>query len=189
MGKKQKQTVYAFIDASNIWNAQKAKGKFLDFEKLKIFIEQKYSTKSVEVYYYAAYPAEGTRSYSIASKHKFFVYLKRGLGFVVRKKPLKRIKITSEIGEGIEEKGDMDVELTIDAVNQVSRYDIALLFTGDSDYMALVRYIRSRNKKVFIYSSKNNISRELRTGADGYIDLLKMNDDIWRSEVKRRVQK
>jgi uncharacterized LabA/DUF88 family protein len=189
MGEKRKQTVYAFIDASNIWDAQKAKGKFLDFEKLKKYIEEKYSTKSVRVYYYAAYPAEGTRSYSIDSKHKFFVYLKRGLGFIVRKKPLKRIKISSEIGEGVEEKGDMDVELTIDAVNQVSRYDTALLFTGDSDYMALVRFIRSRDKKVFVYSSKNNISRELRTGADGYTDLLRMDHDIWRSEVKRRVQR
>lgn len=186
---KKKPTVYIFIDASNIWDAQKAKGKFLDLKKLQEFIKHKYSSDSVRTYYYAAYPAEGTREYSIAGKHKFFVYLKKGLGFVVRKKPLKRIKITTELGEAYEEKGDMDVELTIDAVNQVNKYDIAVFFTGDSDYMALVRYIRSRNKKVFVYSSKNNISHELRTGADGYTDILKMDDDIWRSEVKHRGQK
>ena len=32
------KTVYAFIDASNLWEAQKAKGKLFDFEKLKRFL-------------------------------------------------------------------------------------------------------------------------------------------------------
>ena len=26
-------TIYVFIDASNLWQAQKAKGKFLDYER------------------------------------------------------------------------------------------------------------------------------------------------------------
>lgn len=29
-------TVYVFIDASNLWEALKAKGRFLDFERLGI---------------------------------------------------------------------------------------------------------------------------------------------------------
>jgi len=45
---------------------------------------------STQVFYYTAYPAEGTRSYSLDGKHKFFTFLKKGLGFVVRKKELKR---------------------------------------------------------------------------------------------------
>ena len=49
-----------------------------------------------------------------------------------------------------------------------------------------MHFVRNKGKKVYIYSSRNNISSELRTGADGYKDILTIHDDIWRSEVKRR---
>jgi len=58
----QGKTVYVFIDASNLWAAQKARGKFLDYEKLVNYIKNKFNTKSVQVFYYTAYPADGTRS-------------------------------------------------------------------------------------------------------------------------------
>lgn len=185
----QSRIAYAFIDASNLWQAQKVKGRFFDLAKLKIYLENHHQASAIKVYYYTAYPKEGTRDYSMAGKHKFFTYLKKGLKFVVRKKELKQIKITTEFGVSIEEKGNMDVEMTIDAVSSVDKYDIALLFTGDSDFLALVSYIRNRGKKVYIYSSHNNISSELRTGGDGYTDVLRIEEDIWRNEVQHRGQK
>jgi len=178
--------VYVFIDASNLWEAQKVKGRFIDFEILKAFLKQRYSAKTLQVFYYTAYPKEGTREYNTDNKHKFYTYLKKGLNFMVRKKPLKQIRVITEEGEGIEEKGNMDVELTIDAVNFIQKYDIAVLFTGDSDFLALINYIRSRGKKAYIYSSKNNISTELRTGGDGYIDILSIKSGIWRGSIQHR---
>jgi uncharacterized LabA/DUF88 family protein len=86
----------------------------------------------------------------------------------------------------IEEKGNMDVEMAIDVVNQVNRYDEAILFSGDSDFLSLVRFARNKGKKVYIYSSRNNVSSELRTGADGYTDVLNIQEDIWRNPVRRR---
>jgi hypothetical protein len=37
-----------------------------------------------------------------------------------------------------------------------------------------------------IYSSKNNISTELRTGADGYVDVLELEADIWGRDLKHK---
>ncbi len=184
-----RRAVYVFIDASNLWAAQKVKGKFFDLEKLKKYLHHQYAASEVKIYYYDAYPADGTRDYSSDNKHRFYTYLKKALNFTVRKKPLKQIKVNTDHGVVVEEKGNMDVEMTIDAVNLVSQYDIAVLFSGDSDFLALVRYIRNKGKKVYIYSSKNNVSSELRTGADGYIDVLIIQNDIWRSEVRHRDQK
>ncbi len=183
---KQTNTAYVFIDASNIWQAQKAKGMTFDYEKLKSYLRDEHKTKHLEVFYYTAYPAKGTRDYSLDGKHKFYTYLKKGLNFNVRKKQLKRINISTEEGGVIQEKGDMDVEITIDAIHNKNNYDIAIFFTGDSDFLGLIRYIRNAGKKVFIYSSRNNISQELRTGADGYTDVLKVNADIWGRELKHR---
>ncbi len=180
--------VYVFIDASNLWQAQKAKGKFLDFAKLTKYLKNRYNATEIKVFYYTAYPAEGTRDYSLDGKHKFYTYLKKGLGFEVRKKELKQIKVDTDDGLAMEEKGNMDVEMTIDAVHLVNKYACAILFTGDSDFLGLVKYIRARHKKVHIFSSRNNVSSELRTGADGYTDILMVEDDIWGNELKYRSQ-
>lgn len=182
----EKQTVYVFIDASNLWQAQKAKGKMFDYEKLKIFLSMRFAAKDLRVFFYSAYPAEGTRGYSTAGKHNFFTYLKRGLGFIVRKKELKRIVIHDECGDSVQEKGNMDVEMTIDAIHHADKYDTAVFFTGDSDFLALVTYIRNKGKKVYIFSSKNNVSQELRTGGDGYFDVLTLEDDIWGRDLQKR---
>jgi uncharacterized LabA/DUF88 family protein len=186
--KKIKNVVYIFIDASNLWQAQKAKGKMFDYQKLKVFLEKKFTASKIEFFYYTAYPAKGTRDYDLDGKHKFFTYLKKGLGFTVRKKELKRIVSHSdEFGDSIQEKGNMDVEMTIDIIHHIKKYNIAVLFSGDSDFLALVTYIKNGGKKVYIFSSKNNISEELRTGGDGYLDVLKLEDDIWGRELKYRI--
>jgi uncharacterized LabA/DUF88 family protein len=106
---------------------------------------------------------------------------------VVRKKELKRINVLTTAGESIEEKGNMDVEMTIDSIHHLLKYDLAVFFTGDSDFLALVNYLRNHGKQVFIYSSKNNISQELRTGADGYTDILNV-EEIWGRELKHRAE-
>lgn len=178
--------VHVFVDASNLWATQKAKGQFFDLAKLKAYLKAKHSADQIKVYYYDAYPEQGTREYSIEGKFRFYVYLEKALGFVVRKKPLKQIKVVTEAGVAIEEKGNMDVEMAIDVVNQINNYDDAILFSGDSDFLALIRFARNKGKKIYVYSSRNNVSRELRTGADGYTDVLTIADDIWRSEVKHR---
>lgn len=185
---KSDNVVYVFIDASNIWQAQKVKGKIFDYEKLKNFLKQKFNASSVEIFYYTAYPALGTRKYNLDGKHKFFTFLKKGLGFFVRKKELKRIKSFDEFGESIQEKGNMDVEITIDAIHHKEKYKTAVFFTGDSDFLALISYLRRGTKKVYIFSSKNNISQELRTGANSYIDILEINEDVWGRDLKRRLE-
>jgi len=188
-GKDAPNTIYVFIDASNLWEVQKAKGKFFNYKKLLQFLKTEFGASKVKVFYYTAYPADGTRSYSLDGKHKFFVYLKKGLGFAVIKKELKRIRAVSDDGEAVIEKGNMDVEITVDALHHIGKYDAAILFSGDADFLALVSYLRSHSKKVFIFSSKNNISQELRTGGNGYFDVLDIQEDIWGKELKHRTEK
>ncbi len=183
---KNKGATYVFIDASNLWQAQKVMGRMLDYDKLKNYLKEKYGVNNIQVFYYTAYPANGTRDFSLNARHNFFTYLKKGLSFIVRKKPLKRIVVRSDVGDSIQEKGNMDVEITIDAMHFKEKYNTAIFFTGDSDFLPLITYLRNGKKKVYIYSSKNNISSELRTGSDGYVDILELDGDIWGRELKYR---
>ena len=184
----QNQTVniiYVFIDASNVWNAVKSVKKFIEYKKLKTYFMHNFSASKVEIFYYDAYPKDGTRDYDLDAKHKFYTYLKKGLGFIVRKKELKRISVVGENGESIMEKGNMDVEITIDALHNINKYNMAVLFSGDADFLALVNYLKNHGKKVYIFSSKDNISHELKTGGDGYFDLKDIGE-IWGKDLKYR---
>ncbi|MCR4263559.1 MAG: NYN domain-containing protein [Candidatus Roizmanbacteria bacterium] len=189
MSSHNSNRVAVFIDASNLWQAQKVKGRMFDFQKLQNYLLNEYGAVSIQCYYYTAYPADGTRTYGTDGKHKFFTYLKKALKFVVRKKELKRISVETDEGTMIQEKGNMDVEMTIDAIHFKDKYDVVLFFTGDSDFLALISYLRNGGKKVYVYSSKNNVSSELRTGTDGYTDVLDITADIWGMTLKHREQK
>ena len=54
--------------------------------------------------------------------------------------------------------------------------------------MKIILYLRRAEKGVYIFSSKNNISEELRTGGDGYFDVLEIKKDIWSRELHHRLK-
>jgi len=132
-------SLYVFIDSSNLWAAQKSKQRLLDYEKILNYIKNNFKPKILKVFYYTAYPARGTRSYSLDNKHNFFTFLKKG-------------------------------------------------FSGDSDFLSLINHLRKNSKKVYILSSRNNISEELRTAGDGYCDVLDI-EDIWGNNLVGRDDK
>jgi len=53
--------------------------------------------------------------------------------------------------------------------------------------LALINYLKNAGKKVYIFSSKGNISSELKTGGSGYFD-LKDSQELWGKDLKYRVK-
>ena len=84
------------------------------------------------------------------------------------------------------EKGNFDVEITIDALRYSDDYDVAAFLTGDSDFLPLISHLRHfRKKKIYVFSTNGCVAHELRTGADGYFD-LKDYSEIHGSELKKK---
>ena len=176
--------IAVFIDAGNLWSSYKELGKLIDFTKLSAFISEKFGAPVFRIFYYVAYPKEGTRPKEDIDKlHKFLTFLRKGLGFKVVKKELKTIYLRDSAGELVldqsgkpesREKGNFDVEITIDVLTHMIAFDTAVFFTGDSDFLPLISYVRNlpAPKKVYIFSTQGCVSSELKTGADGYFDLL-----------------
>ncbi|MBI3294920.1 MAG: NYN domain-containing protein, partial [Deltaproteobacteria bacterium] len=100
----------------------------------------------------------------------FFARLKH-LGFSLITKPLKTI---TERGKDDEQKANFDVELAVDAVDLKDRYDIAVLFSGDSDFVYLANYLQKKGKQVVVVSPWRRTARELRLAADVYLNLKQM---------------
>ena len=66
-------------------------------------------------------------------------------GYIVRKKKVKFIKDSNREKGGFY-KGNLDVELTIDAVHNRDNLQSFVLFSGDSDFEALIKYMKKYRK-------------------------------------------
>ena len=51
----------------------------------------------------------------------------------------------------------------------LNNYDTAMLFSGDSDFGGLLKYLKSCGKKIVIVCTRNRMSRELEEVANKFI--------------------
>jgi len=82
-------------------------------------------------------------------------------------------------------KGNMAVELTLDAITLAPHIDHAILFSGDRDFCPLVAHLQTQGTRVSVASSKKTcpslIADELRRQADAFIELDDLRDIIGRA--------
>ncbi|MFH1342054.1 MAG: NYN domain-containing protein [Pseudomonadota bacterium] len=81
-------------------------------------------------------------------------------------------------------KGNMDIELTVDAMELASHVDQIVLFSGDGDLRPLVESVQRRGVMVTVVSTvvckPPMIADELRRQADFFIDLAELRSRLGR---------
>lgn len=134
-----------FVDAANMDFAARDLGITIDWRRaLDFFLGDGHFA---DAYYYTATFAddEDQRRFLNDLTHQ---------GFIVRTKPVKRL--------GTRIKGNLDIEITLDMVAAADNYDVAFLFSGDSDFKRVVEVLQSRGKRVYVVSARGSVSTELR---------------------------
>lgn len=90
-------------------------------------------------------------------------------------------------------KGNMDIELTIDALELAPIIEHYVIFSGDGDFRTLVEALQRRGRKVSIVSTMASqppmISDDLRRQADSFIDLASLKAEIGRDPSERPVRR
>ena len=86
-------------------------------------------------------------------------------------------------------KGNIDVELAVDALDIAHHVDEIVMFSGDGSFVSLVAALQRRAVRVnvvsSIVSSPPMIASELRRQADCFIDLKDLASRIGRQLVNR----
>lgn len=167
IGRFVKGKTYIFIDASNIYHSQKKLGWKIAFAKLKEYFDN--NAELGKIFYYTAYDPN-------YFKQRKFLDLLEIIGYTVRKKKVKFIK-DFNVEKGGFHKGNLDVELTIDAVHNRNNFQSFVLFSGDSDFEALIKYMKAYRKNCIVISTKDHVSIELLRQAK-FIDLKKLRGKI-----------
>jgi uncharacterized LabA/DUF88 family protein len=190
--------IFTFIDYGNVnyWydkdrrdadGAELLKDQKLivDIEKLANFVE----LFSEEKRFYYGWNSRNKNNWHIVVKAE-------RCGFIKKTKPMQFIKHYLSDGENIKggfnnseikqdsngkyieiPKSNFDVEISIDAVRLLRDYDTFCLFSGDSDFTYLARFLK-KNKKKFIVVASGQVFHTLTELADLYINAQLIKADI-----------
>lgn len=66
-------------------------------------------------------------------------------------------------------KCNFDVEISVDAIRLLADYDTLLLFSGDADFVSLVRFLKKNDKKVILVKG-GHITADLRRAVDRVVN-------------------
>jgi uncharacterized LabA/DUF88 family protein len=174
-----REKIALFIDGANLYATSKSLGFDMDYRKLlKYFQKRGYLLRA---YYYTAL-IEDQEFSSIRPLIDWLDYN----GYKVVTKPAK--EFTDAMGRR-KIKGNMDIELAVDAMELVDVVDHYVLFSGDGDFRVLVEALQRRGKKVSVISTVSSqppmISDDLRRQADHFIDVVSLREEIGRELSER----
>ncbi|MEM8749516.1 MAG: NYN domain-containing protein [Pseudomonadota bacterium] len=175
----EREKIVLLIDGANLYATSKALGFDVDYKQLlKHFQKKGYLLRA---YYYTALVEDQEYS-SIRPLIDWLDYN----GYTVITKPAK--EFTDATGRR-KVKGNMDLELAVDALELAPGVDHFVLFSGDGDFRYLVETLQRKGKKVSVVSTTASqppmIADDLRRQADHFLDLNVLQRDIGREAVDR----
>ena len=163
-----------FIDGSNLYAAAKSLGFDIDYKLLRTEFMRR--GKLLRAFYYTA--LLDNEEYSpIRPLVDWLNYN----GFTMITKAAK--EFTDSQGRR-KVKGNMDIELTVNAMELAQHVDHIVLFSGDGDFPPLVESLQRQGVRVSVVSTVRSqppmIADDLRRQADNFIALAGLRDVVGR---------
>jgi uncharacterized LabA/DUF88 family protein len=169
-----------FIDGANLYGTAKALGFDIDYKRL--LAEFQVRGTLVRAYYYTAV-IEDQEFSSVRPLVDWLDYN----GYTVVTKSMKEFVDASGRRKV---KGNMDIELAVDAMELANHIDQMVLFSGDGDFRSLVATMQRRGVRVIVVSTMSSqppmVADELRRQADVFLDLGELRSKVSR-DLPRQV--
>ncbi len=163
-----------FIDGANLYATAKSLGFDIDYKRLLNYFKNE--GQLVRALYYTAISDDQDYS-SIRPLIDWLDYN----GYTMVTKPTK--EYTDAAGRR-KVKGNMDIELAVDAMQLADHLDHIILFSGDGDFRSVVEAIQKKGRRVTVISTLKTqppmVADELRRQADEFIDIADIINSIGR---------
>jgi uncharacterized LabA/DUF88 family protein len=170
-----------FIDGANLYATAKALGFDIDYKRLLGEFQGRGTL--LRAFYYTAV-IEDQEFSSIRPLIDWLHYN----GYTVVTKATK--EFVDAYGRR-KVKGNMDIELAVDAMELAGHVDQIVLFSGDGDFRFLVEALQRRGVRVTVVSTIISqppmIADELRRQADVFTDLAELRSRVGRPPSERPV--
>src|SRR6266511_3764741 len=168
-----------FIDGANLYATAKTLGFDIDYKRLLKEFQSRGTL--LRAFYYTAIIEDQEYS-SIRPLIDWLDYN----GYTVVTKATK--EFVDQTGRR-KVKGNMDIELAVDAMEIAEHVDQMVLFSGDGDFRSLVEAMQRRGVRVTVVSTISTqppmVADELRRQADVFQDIVELQPKIGRDPAER----
>ena len=172
--KNNKLKAAVFVDHSNIASPilepNLKKSVRIDYKKLKTLLFKGYKGEEAFVFMGVTDPIR-------PEKKEFMKYLEN-VGFLPLTRPLAKRR------DGSYEQKQVDIFMTLfmEYKAQSMEFDIAIILSGDADFVIAVNLLKDMNKDVIVWSWRNALSVQLKEAVGkGNVFYI---DDIWNNIKK-----
>ncbi|MBM3422715.1 MAG: NYN domain-containing protein [Chlorobi bacterium] len=168
------QRAALFIDGANLFYTQRHLGWQIDFSRFMRYFMKRFDVVSARYYVPLQEPSSEDQS---AFRRVLTTH-----GMHIISKPVKKI-VNRDTGELVM-KGNLDIELAVDAMLMENVYERFILFSGDSDFLPLIRALQKKGKEVSVYSTRGISAHELYSapGVD-FHDISVLETEIAQSDI------
>ena len=166
--KPEKPRVYAFIDSQNLNLSVQKLGWKMDWRRFRKFLADTYGV--TRAYMFIGYIPENEAMYEQMHDLGYSVVLKPTFDLT---KPRPEADADNKSAKQSDEdkkpiKGNIDAELVLWAMKELSNYDKAIIVSGDGDFYSLVEYLESKKRLLHILAPTGHYS-SLYNAFDRYI--------------------
>jgi len=176
------ERIALFIDGANLYASAKSLGFDIDYKRLLKEFQAK--GRLIRAFYYTALIDDQEYS-SIRPLVDWLDYN----GYAVVTKPTK--EFVDSTGRR-KVKGNMDIELAVNAMEMAQYIDTMVLFSGDGDFRSLVESVQRKGVRVIVVSTIATqppmVADELRRQADEFVDLTQLVARIGRDPSERALR-
>jgi len=173
------ERIALFIDGANLYATAKSLGFDIDYKRLLKEFQSR--GRLIRAFYYTALVEDQEYS-SIRPLIDWLDYN----GYAVVTKPTK--EFVDSLGRR-KVKGNMDIELAVNAMEMASHIDHMVLFSGDGDFRSLVEAVQRKGVRVSVISTVTThppmVADELRRQADEFVDLVQLSAKVGRDPAER----
>lgn len=193
-----KPNTVIYIDEQNLINSAKTVGIIIDFKKLKDLLYDIFNVVAIYIFvpeitsemaekYTTWYLENGTDELRQIHPNKSYIDLLSIMHYRVITKPSKMI--IDHVTNKPKLKRNIDVDMTTHVISTSTNIDHVIIFTGDGDFISLVKHLQSKGHIVTVAGvkpsdqSKKRISNELIRQADIFINLIDVEKYIHRDDM------
>src|SRR6476660_275197 len=173
------EKIALFIDGANLYATAKSLGFDIDYKKLLLEFQSRGNL--IRAFYYTAVIEDQEYS-SIRPLIDWLDYN----GYAVVTKATK--EFVDQTGRR-KVKGNMDIELAVDAMELAPHIDHMVLFSGDGDFRSLVESVQRRGVRVTVISTMSTqppmVADDFRRHAATTTDIVQLRGKIGRDPSER----
>ncbi len=156
---KNDERVYAFIDSQNLNLSVQKLGWKMDWRKFRQFLADKYGVS--RAFMFIGYIPENEALYEQMHDAGYSVVLKPTFDLTKPRPETGQAEGAQKSGEADDKKpikGNIDAELVLWAMKEMSNYEKAVIVSGDGDFYCLVEYLESKKRLLHLLAPTGHYS-------------------------------